>query len=290
MSDPATFAVEPGIQLFDRRYKLQVADTVITGLNIRFNVRRTLVAKRPGTCDIDIINLAEPTRKRLHGTKQIFTSLEAGYVGGMSVLFRGELLEAWSKREGTDWVTTVSSSDGGTKQTRSRVSATYGPKVPIRDVLIGIAKSLGIGPGNLLQATKSAAMWDKLSSTFAQGFAASGDAAGELDRVMQTAGLEWSIQEGQLQVLALRQALSDAPILLTPRTGLLDSVELGRDQVLRLSTLLVPGLYPGRAIQIKSRYVQGFYRIETTTHQGELDGGHWTVGIEARATTAANQK
>jgi hypothetical protein len=102
---------------------------------------------------------------------------------------------------------------------------------------------------------------------------------------MRTAGLEWSIQEGQLQVLALRQALSDAPILLTPRTGLLDSVELGRDQVLRLSTLLLPGLYPGRKIQIKSRYVQGFYRIESTVHQGEFDGGHWTVGIEARAVT-----
>ena len=96
MTDQVIYAVEPGIELFDRRYKLQVADTVITGLNIRFNVKRSLVGKRPGTCDIDIINLAEPTRKRLHGTKQIFTSLEAGYVGGMSVLFRGELLEAWS--------------------------------------------------------------------------------------------------------------------------------------------------------------------------------------------------
>ena len=285
MSDPATFVVEPGIALFDRRYKLQITDTVITGLNIRFNVKRSLVGKRPGTCDIDIINLAEPTRKRLHGTKQIFCSLEAGYVGGMSVLFRGELLEAWSKREGTEWVTIVSSIDGGTKLKRSRVSATYGPKVPIRDVLIGIAKTLGLGPGNLLQASFSAEIWDKLSNKFAQGFAASGDSAGELDRVMRTAGLEWSVQEGQLQVLALRQALSDAPILLTPRTGLLDSVELGRDQVLRLSTLLAPGLYPGRKIQIKSRYVQGFYRIESTVHQGEFDGGHWTVGIEARAVT-----
>jgi len=269
------------IELFDRRYSLQIEDIAVAGLNVTFTVKRSLSAKVPGRCEVAVYNLSSDTRKHLHAMRNVFVSLEAGYASGTSVIFRGELVESWSTREGTEWVTTITSDDGGQKRRTKRVQKNYLNGTSLQTIIRDLAASLEVGLGNTDAIAPLAKFWKTKQAAVVKGFTASGDAVSQLDRVARSCGLSWSIQGGQLQFLVIGGATVDPPVLLTPDTGLIESPELGKDQIVKCRTLMIPGLYPGRPVELATRYTQGLYRIETATHQGESDSVHtWHVELE----------
>lgn len=269
------------IELFDRRYSLQIEDIAVAGLNVTFTVKRSLSAKVPGRCEVAVYNLSSDTRKHLHAMRNVFVSLEAGYASGTSVIFRGELVESWSTREGTEWVTTITSDDGGQKRRTKRVQKNYLNGTSLQTIIRDLAAALEVGLGNTDAIAPLAKFWKTKQAAVVKGFTASGDAVSQLDRVARSCGLSWSIQGGQLQFLVIGSATVDPPVLLTPDTGLIESPELGKDQIVKCRTLMIPGLYPGRTVELATRYTQGLYRIETATHQGESDSVHtWHVELE----------
>lgn len=271
-------------ELFDRRYKLQVEDIAVQGLNVTFTVKRSLSAKVPGRCELAVYNLSTDTRKHLHAMRNVFVSLEAGYASGMSVIFRGDLVESWSTREGTEWVTTITSDDGGKKRRTKRVQKNYLNGSSLQAIITDLAGALDLGLGNTAVIAPLARFWKTKQANVVKGFTASGDAVSQLDRVARSCGLSWSIQDGQLQFLVIGGSTVDPPALLTPNTGLIESPELGKDQIVKCRTLMIPGLYPGRQVELATRYTSGLYRIETATHQGESDSLHtWHVELELQA-------
>jgi hypothetical protein len=113
------------------------------------------------------------------------------------------------------------------------------------------------------------------------GYVASGDAVSQLDRVCRSCGLEWSVQDNQLQLLERGKALQEDGIVLAPGSGLLESPELGKGGVVRCKALMIPGLYPGRRVELRTQHVRGVYRIETTHHKGGFDAGDdWGAELE----------
>jgi len=271
------------VDLFDRRYRLQVLDRAITDLNVRFTVKRSLSAKVANTCEIDIYNLAADSRGALQGQRDVYVSLDAGYAAGASTIFRGDLAEAWSTRDGNEWITTVTSDDGGTKRKTKRIQKTYPAGANIPAMFESIATELGLGLGNLGHVAASAAFLSTGMRTAPAGYTASGSAIEQLERLARACGLTFSVQDGQLQFLAFNAATADAPIALNPATGLVDSPEMGKDKSVKAKALMVPGLWPGRRVELKSRHVTGLYRVDTTAHKGELDGADWGVELELSA-------
>lgn len=271
------------IDLFDRRYKLQVLDRGITDLQVRFTVKRGLSSKVANSCEIDIANLAPDTRNTLQAMHDVYVSLDAGYAAGMSTIFRGDLAEAWSVHDGTEWITTITSNDGGTARKTKRVQNSYpaGSNLPV--MFESIATALGLGLGNLRAVAAAATFMSTGMRTAPAGYTASGDAMGQLERLSRACGLTFSVQDGQLQFLAFNEATAEAPIRLDPGTGLLDSPEMGKDKTVKAKTLMIPGLYPGRRVEIGSLHVSGLYRVETTTHRGDFDGTEWGVELELSA-------
>jgi hypothetical protein len=272
------------ILLFDRAYSLQIEDITVSGLNITFTVKRSLSAKVPGRCDISVFNLSSETRKHLHAMRDVFVSLEAGYATGKSVIYRGDLVESWSSREGTEWTTTITSDDGGKKRRTKRVQKNYLNGATLQTIIRDLAGALEVGLGNTDAIAPLAKFWKTKQAAVSKGFTASGDAVSQLDRIARSCGLSWSIQDGQLQFLVIGGATTDPPQLLTSDTGLIESPELGKDQIVKCRTLMIPGLYPGRVVELETRYTTGLYRIETATHQGESDSVHtWHVELELKA-------
>jgi hypothetical protein len=271
------------IDLFDRRYRLQVFDRVITDLNIKFTVKRSLSSKVANSCELDIYNLNADSRGALQGQRDVYVSLNAGYAAGGSTIFRGDLAEAWSTRDGTEWITTITSNDGGTARKTKRIQKTYPAGSNIRIMLESIANELGLGLGNLAAVAESARFFSTGMATAPAGYTASGSALEQLERLARAAGLTFSVQDGQLQFLRFNAASADATILLSPDTGLVDSPEMGKDKTVKAKALMIPGLWPGRRLELKSRHVSGLYRIDTTTHQGELDGTEWGAELELSA-------
>jgi hypothetical protein len=268
------------IDLFDRAYTLQIEKMIITGLHVEFSVKRSLSAKVANSCEVKVFGLSDDSRKKLQAMRDVFVSLEAGYAAGSSLIFRGDLREAFSNKDATEWITTIASGDAEKARKTKRVQQSFPAGTSATTIITACAKALGVGLGNFDKKAAGAVLWGVSPSTYHTGYVASGDALSQLDRVCRSCGFEWSIQDNQLQLLERGKPLAEKGILLTPNSGLIDSPELGKDGVVRCRTLMIPGLYPGRKVEMQSRHVSGVYRIETTHHKGEFEGDDWGAELE----------
>ena len=269
-------------ELFSRKVRVQVDTIAIDGLDVAFDVEKSLSAKTPNSCEIRIWNLNPDHRKGLQELEQVYVNLEAGYASGMSLLFRGDLRDVVSTRDGTDWVTTITS-DSGRRARKRRLSKSFAPGASVKDVLLAAAKAMGVKLGNTAVKTVTAKIKGTSAVKFFNGYALAGELERELDRLARSCGLEWSIQDDELQFLDQGAPLQEIGIKLTPETGLVGSPEPGNRGLVQASCLMIPDLYPGRRILLQSEHVKGIYRVETSKHTGATAERDWYVQLELRS-------
>lgn len=265
--------------LYDRELTLQVGTLGITGLRVSFRVTRTLFSE-PNTAEISVWNLSENSRAQVQvrGTR---ISLSAGYRGTSEVLFSGNIRKATTTRVGADVVTRIQAGDGETAYRTARVNESLAPGTTVADALSTLGKSLGIGLGNVKEKASEGGWRGKLTE-WTNGLTLSGKSSEELDKLTRSLGLEWSIQDGELQVLRSGERNRDAAVLLTSDSGLIGSPEVGDLGVVNVTSLLQPGLRPGRAVDLRSEFLRGLYRVQKVTHSGDTHGAAWHSTCEMR--------
>jgi hypothetical protein len=268
-------------ELFGRRVRVQVDELLIEGLDVAFEIVKSLSAKTPNSAEIRIWNLNAEHRKHLQELEKVFVSLEAGYEQGTSLLFRGDLRDVLSTREGTNWLTTITS-DSGRRARKRRILKSFAPGASVQDVLLAAAKAMGVRLGNTSAKTVAAKVQGTQASAFFNGYALAGAIERELDRLARSCGLEWSIQDDELQFLDQGRPLQELGIELTPETGLIGSPEPGNKGITEARCLMIPDLYPGRRVKLTSEHVTGIYRVETTRHLGGTAERDWYVELELR--------
>ncbi len=270
------------MELFDRRCAVQVDTLLIQGLDVSFTIQKSLAAKTPNSAEIEIWNLNADHRKQLQELERVYVDLQAGYAGGMSLLFRGDLRNVVSRREGPDWITRVSSGSGQHGRKR-RVLKSFAPKATIREVLQAAADALGVKLGNSAAQFVAARFKGTSASTFVNGYTMAGPAELELDRLVRSCGLRWSVQDDELQIIAAGKALQDTAILLSESTGLVGSPEIGNKGIVNARSLMIPDAFPGRPVLLESRHINGLHRIETTRHLGGTHETDWYIDYEMKA-------
>lgn len=265
--------------------RLQVDTLLITGLRVAFSVSKS-TSEEPNTCRVSVYNLSEDTRARLSRMRGVPVRLEAGYASNLGLLFQGDTRRTATgiqhAKTGPDWVTTLECGDGETAYRYARFSGSYARGTSVTKVAEDMAKSLGIGLGNLEETLKAGGFRQGLQS-FPAGFAARGRAAEELNGLMRTLGLEASIQDGKLQVLKPGETLKGQAVLLTPETGLRGSPaynsaegkEKDEPPTLKVSSLLQPAIRPGVQLRVEARSVRGNFKVKAVTHAGDTHGGDW---------------
>ncbi len=263
----------------------------ISGLDVEFMVEKSLKADEPNTCSLKIHNLAEDTRTSMSGVHPLTVRLEAGYVGAVSQLYFAEVHSAWTVRDGPEFITHLESRDTIARPTGSRktkklqpggvngnIYVTKGPRIPIKDAFDAISKSLGIGRGNLDQAMKVGGF--RVSAV--AGHSILGNAAQRMTDLCRSAGLEWSIQDGQLQILNIAQPRGNTAIEISAATGMWDDSPIVDTQgAVTFTSALIPGLAPGVLVNITSLFVRGGYRVEKCRYRGNTRGQEWTVHADA---------
>lgn len=269
-------------RLFGRTVRVQVHELMIEGLDVAFDITKSLSARTPNSAEVRIWNLSATHRKQLQELENVFVSLEAGYEQGTSLLFRGDLRDVLSTREGTDWVTTVTS-DSGRRGRKRRIAKSFAPGASVHDVLLSAAKAMGVRLGNTASKTVSAKIAGTQASAFFNGYALAGAIERELDRIARSCGLEWSIQDDELQFLDQGAPLQELGIELTSDTGLVGSPEPGNRGLTEVQCLMIPDLFPGRRVSLRSEHVTGIYRVETTRHQGGTAERDWYVNMQLRS-------
>jgi hypothetical protein len=102
------------------------------------------------------------------------------------------------------------------------------------------------------------------------------------DKYVSTAGYQWSIQDGVLQVLAPSETTLETVYVLNSSSGMIGSPEKGEDGTIKGVSLLQGDIRPGRRIQFDSKMVKGTFKTERVIHTGDTWGQNWYTELEAK--------
>jgi len=124
------------------------------------------------------------------------------------------------------------------------------------------------------------------------GFASVGPARKVMGDLSRYLSADWSIQNGEIQLVAKTQSNGREAVLLTPETGLIDRPEPldSNDGKLdgakppsgwRLKSLLQPGIEPGGVVMVESQELKRQpLKVKSVQHTGDSHGGNWYTEIE----------
>lgn len=266
--------------LYDRVATLQVDTIVLAELRFAFKIERTL-RPRPGKAEVKVWNLTSSHRDQLDSLDGVSVVLDAGYMAtGTATLFSGTLRRVSHERaEGNTWITKVEGEDGGRQRRTARTLRSFRPGTPLRTVFLALAQDFGVDAGNTSQATSSAAL-AQVGNAVVCGTTLRGSVAEALDEFCRGASLEWSIQNGALQILPIGTALSGQAIVLGPDSGLIGSPTKEQRGRVKFRSLINPEIMPGKQVQLQSRIVTGAFRVEKCSWSGDTEGQDWYVDGE----------
>jgi hypothetical protein len=273
-------------ELFGRRARVQVDTLLLDGFAMRFEVTKSLAPKTPNSAELRVMNLNDDHRKQLQELERVYVSIEAGYESGTSLVFRGDLRDVVSVQNGATWETIVTS-DTARRARKQRILKSFAPGSTVGDVLGAAAKAMGVRLGNTATTMVNAKIAGTQASKFFNGYALAGAIDEELDRLARSCGLEWSIQDDELQFMDYGKPLAQLAVRLTPETGLVGSPEPGNKGIVEARCLIIPDLYPGRRVEVQSRHVHGMFRVETTKHTGSTFGNEWYVDMQLKSEQRA---
>lgn len=289
-------------ELFRRTWAISIGALRIAGegagggaerasLDCVFEVEKS-TSREPNTAHLQIYNLSRSHRRALEQASSLALRIEAGYVDNHGVIFDGDVRVAASRRRAqehrpaqsrlgrvgsvgdtVDVTTEIEAEDGGTAWRTATVQRSFSPGAPVAAVLRACVDAMGVGRGNLSELGVDVTLGDV--GTYAEGTVLSGPAHRELDRIVRSVGLTWSVQAGNLQLKRAGQALATTAVRLAPETGLIGSPAPDADGYVECVSLLDPGLYPGRPVVLESREVSGSFSVKRVRYQGDTSGGDW---------------
>jgi hypothetical protein len=289
---------------FDRVVNVQVDTIKIGELDASFRVVKTL-KKAPNTCELTLYNLNADHREQLAQAENPTVEISAGYkrpgseglleglqeidalLGtsgpdpGTGVIFRGDVRDVSSNYEPPDWATLLESGDGERLARASRINKSFAQGTSLATVLVNVADATGFGIGNTALAAPRASLLNA-GKAFLNGVTVSGQASKEMDRIVKSSGLEWSVQDGNLQLLGLGEPLLDSAVILSDDSGLVGSPTIGNDGVVRITALMNSDIVPGRLIVLNSKAIKGKFRAERCEYIGSVFDRPFYVEIEAK--------
>lgn len=290
---------------FNRTYRLLIgkkgetknAILIEPPMRITFDVQKD-VESEPNENSIKIYNLSAETRKAVE-KPNLRCVLYAGYAeeNEPTLLCSGDIATAYSYRDGGDWVTELFVLDGLIEIRDTAVSLGYAGGVSSQLILNDIAGQMGL---------KLIAGEELIERKWANGFSFYGAARTALNKIVAGTGLEWSVQNGELQVVNKARTTRRQGVVLAVDTGLIGSPERVREAARskqadendkksakkqnvepsqqakdgwNVRSLLLPQINPADKVKIESLTVEGWFRAESVKHTGDSHSGEWQTEL-----------
>ena len=252
----------------------------VTGLDFEFQVEKTNAAK-PNSLDLRIYNLAPATRQQIEGGQKVTVQLEVGYEGATTLLWFGEARAGWSFRDGPDVITVIEAGDGENAFRTGRIVASLGARVSVAQALSACVGALGgsITQGNLQQAS---AILSSRGVVTLNGSALQGSAARRLTDLCRSAGLEWSIQNGAVQILKANTPANPQAVRIAADSGMIGSPTVDSKGIVSVECLMQPGIYPGSVFVLDGEFLKGNYRALRCQYRGQTFGNDWNVAFQGK--------
>lgn len=260
--------------------------TIINGVRISFECEKTSTSTK-NSASIKIYNLAETTRDIIN-TEEAAITLMAGYLDdvGEEILFKGDVVFTKTDFISPDLITEIELKDGGNALRDGRLNRSFEAGTSALDIVEALVGETGL---TIKEITAD------LKESYANGVSVTGLISESLTKILKKFGIDWTVTDGEIQVIDKNSANSDTAVILNPATGLIglpaflidDKNELpdaqNPNKKLKLTSLLIPSINPTRKLKIESRVVDGLYVVDSVTHIGDTHGDKWISNIEATA-------
>lgn len=260
--------------------------TVIDTVRITFRCEKT-TNQTKNSAVLSIYNLAEATRAKIDADGAQIT-IKAGYTedSGEEVLFVGDVVYTNHRFVSPDIISEIELKDGGNALRDSRFSESFKPGTTAKQVIDKLAKALGL-PIKEITA--------ELSEAYANGLSISGQVGDSLNVLAKKFNFEWTVTDGETQIIKKDTANTETVIVLNAGTGLIgfpgrvvddkNKLKAAQDpnKKLNIESLLIPRLNPTRKIKLESKIVTGLYKIDSVTHEGDTHGDKWSSNLAVTA-------
>lgn len=210
--------------------------------------------------------------------------LRAGYGTNLPLIFAGNINKASTEQENANMVTTMDVVDGlvAIRDTYTTISFT-GKTTGIK-IIESVANSMGIS--YLVSEDAKVILEQKV---FAQGYSSVGAAKTVLQKICNTCGLSWSIQNGVLQIVVTGKTITKRAYVLSAETGLLgipkeitiessakDAQTQGGKKGYEVRYFLNGAIGVDDLVELKSEKVKGFFKVCSIAINGDNFDGEWT--------------
>ena len=269
---------------FDRQYRLIAGQSGSEGflvgdgdfpLRINFSVERADLQAQ-NTARISIWNL-NPSHVAELDKDDCVVALQAGYGNITPLIFTGVVTFATTEADGADRCTKLELVDTRVELRDSHVSLSYTGNVNTKTLIQDVAGQMGLA----VTFSYNAKFYD-----MANGFSYVGPAQGVLDKACASSELQWSIQNGILQVKNMNDVMSKQVYVLSAETGLIgipkkvqiaDSKDTAKAQHgWDVEYLMNAAINIDDYVKLESELVSGFFRVSTLKIEGDNVQGSWT--------------
>ena len=256
---------------------------IIKDLRVSFEVTKSVLSF-PNLARISIYN---PNPDTLSLLQKKFTKivLNAGYLGNIKLLFKGEIRNVFQAKTGPDRIVTIYAGDGERDWQNATFNKTFTENISVSSAIQEVIKTFKEVTVGVVNGLPQVA--DKL-----RGQTLSGSSKDILDNFADEYGFTWSIQDGEVIIVPVEEPLQgDEAVLINAATGMVGSptiTEIGAD----VTTLLNPALLPNRAFKLESlnadiqlgnlffrnvprNNAEGTYKIQEVTFKGDSREGDW---------------
>lgn len=255
---------------FERSYIVAIEDRDGTMIRIRnpftveFDIHRNSFSSA-NVASIRLYNLNSDTRNKIRKDQYDFgdirnISFVAGYGNSLSLAFEGTISQAWSVREGTDYITQIESYDGGFAYVNAITSSQFSSGTPQNSIIRALIKNL---PGVTLGAVGDYA------GEISRGNSYSGSTTNILSEITNGG---FFIDNGKAYVLQDEEALSGNIPTISAKTGLLGTPIL-EQQNIQLKMLFEPGLRVAQLVKLESQTetrFNGIHKVISLKHTGMI--------------------
>jgi len=228
---------------------------------------------------IKLYNLSEKNRlalvKDAEERKRIPLSLSVGYEGRLELVFKGTVHTGRNAREGADIITTLEGLDGGFDYINSYTSRT------VEGGRRAVDAALEDMPGTIVGKIRP-------RPTLTRPKILVGNSAKLIEDTIAP-DENWYIEDEQLYIVGDNEVTSAFIPVVSAETGLISTPER-EFQLVTFQTLMNPSVRIGRRAKLISRtapHLDGIYKMETISYQGDNYGDEWSQTCTGRLASGA---
>ncbi len=278
------------MSLFDRAYKLVVGEAgksgieVNTNLHIEFTVVNSDKVGDTNTASIVVFNLSDESIAAIAKDDKVI--FEAGYVGQLTTLFLGQVLQVSSVREGTTTQTTIECVDGYVPVREGYTGRTFLPGTTIQSMITQIViQDLRLAKPTFQNGTLGKSLG--INKTYQNAVTKAGHSGRILTNLCKENDLTWILKDNHVSVYPVNGSLDIEVLNISADTGMIGSPQKISDNTnkvkdakdpkvaYKVKTLLNGQYNIGKLVSLKSKFTSGLQRITKVSHSGSFRGADW---------------